>query len=713
MKHLAALLLLAAAPLLLAQNPVPGPAQQKPAPEKPQEAPPPKATPENGTPSLREKPLTALPYTPSLDIPSMDRTANPCNDFYQYTCGGWRANNPIPADQASWSVYGKLADENSRYLWGVLDELSKPGSKRTVAQQQIGDYFASCMNVTAINDLGAKPLRPLLAEIDALSSRKAMAPFLAAEHLRSNGRRFLFGFGSDQDFGDATQVIASVGAGGLILPDRDFYTKEDAKSKDIRAKYLLHVQKMMELVGETPAKAKNDAETVLRMETALATPQLTRVERRNPYNLYHKMSPAELEKLAPNFDWPAYLAASGVAGVTVVNVDQPKYFTTVNQLLNDLPLSDWKTYLKWHAVASRASFLSAPFVTESFNFNSGVLRGVKAQPPRWKRCVRAVDNNFGDALGQEFVSRTFTPETKARTLDMTKRIEAAMEGEIKGVDWMTDETKTRALEKLHAIANKIGYPDHWLDYSTVRVNRNDYIGNTSRATLFESKRQLAKIGKPLDRGEWGITPPTVNAYYSTQMNDINFPAGVLQPPLFDPKMDDAPNYGNTGSTIGHELTHAFDDEGRQFDAQGNLKDWWTEADAKKFEERVNCVRSQYAGYTIVDDIKINSKLTSGEDVADLGGTLLAYIAWRDATANQKLQTIDGFTPDQRFFIGFAQWACENQRPENQRLNAVTNEHSPGKYRINSIVSDLPQFAQAFGCTDGSPMVQGAKACKVW
>lgn len=661
----------------------------------------------------KDRPLTSLPYTPSLDIPSMDQTANPCVDFYQYTCGGWMKNNPIPGDQAAWSVYGKVTEENGQFLWGVLEDAAKPSPDRTPAQQKIGDYFQACMDEARIESLGAAPLKPLLDSIGALKSKRDLAALLAAEHVRNYGSGWLFGFGSDQDYGDATQVIAFAHAGGLGLPDRDYYTKDDAKSKDIRAKYLQHVANMLQLTGESKAQAAKDARTVMRIETDLAKASLTRVEQRNPYNLFHKMSPSELAKLTPSFDWKRYLADTNLASIQTLNVTQPKFFKAVDKEIKTIPLADWKAYLRWHAAHSRAPYLSSNFVAEDFNFYRKTLRGVTEMPPRWKRCVRYVDRDLGEALGQEFVRRTFTADTKAKTVDMTRRIETAMESEIKGLDWMTDATKQRALEKLHAVANKVGYPDRWRDYSSLDVVRGDFSGNATRATVFESNRELAKIGKPVDRGEWGMTPPTVNAYYNPQMNDINFPAGVLQPPLYDPKLDDAPNYGNTGSTIGHELTHAFDDEGRQFDGQGNLKDWWTEDDAKKFEERIQCIRDQYAQYTIVDDIKINSKLTSGEDVADLGGTLIAYIAWKDAVANQKLDPMDGFTPDQRFFIGFAQWACENQRPENLRANAITNPHSPGKYRINGIVSNMPEFQRAFNCADGSPMVRGAKACKVW
>jgi putative endopeptidase len=656
-------------------------------------------------------PLTQLPYTPSLDVPSMDKSVEPCVDFYQYSCGGWMAHNPIPPDQASWSVYGKVADENARYLWGILEEAAKPSAQRTPVQQEIGDYFQACMDTAAIETLGAAPLRPLLKQIDALTSKRQLAAFLAGEHPRTYGGGWLFGFGSTQDYADATQVIAEADAGGLGMPDRDYYVNGTARSKDLRAKYVAHVAKMLELAGESKTKAKADAATVMRIETSLAKASLTRVERRNPYNLNHKMTVAALSKVTPSFDWKRYLADSGAGTVSTLNVTQPKFFKAMQHVIAHEPLADLKAYLRWHAVHARAPYLSNAFVVEDFGFYRKTLRGVKEMPPRWKQCVRYVDRDLGEAMGQEFVRRTFTAETKAKTVDMTRRIETAMESEIKTLDWMTDATKQRALEKLHAIANKVGYPERWRDYSALQLRRGDFYGNATRATVFESDRELAKIGKPVDRGEWGMTPPTVNAYYNPQMNDINFPAGVLQPPLYDPKLDDAPNYGNTGSTIGHELTHAFDDEGRQFDAQGNLKDWWTPADAKAFEERIECVREQYAQYTIVDDIKINSKLTSGEDVADLGGTLLAYLAWKEADPNET-QDIDGFTPDQRFFIGFAQWACENQREENLRANAITNPHSPGRYRINGIVSDLPQFQRAFKCGENAPMVR-KKMCKIW
>jgi putative endopeptidase len=661
-------------------------------------------------PAPGKHPLQELPYTPSLDVAAMDRSADPCASFYQYSCGGWMKANPIPPDQASWSVYGKLADENQQFLWGILEDAARPGAQRTPVQQKIGDFFASCMDEPALEKLGAAPLLGELKAVESLRTKEGVTALLPALHLATSGKGLMFGFGSDQDFGDATQVIAFLDAGGLGLPDRDYYLKDDARSKEIRDKYALHVEQMLRLSGEKDAAA--GAQAVLRMETALARASLTRVERRDPYKLYHKLDRAQLQALTPSLRWDRYLSAVDLAAVGSVNVTEPSFFKALDGLLRKESLQHWKTYLRWHLANARAPYLSSAFVNENFNFYSKVLRGIQEMPPRWKRCVRNVDHLLGEALGEEFVRRTFSPKTKQDTEKMTRLIEDAMGEEIERLDWMGPRTKEAALGKLRAVRNKIGYPERWRDYGAVEVRRGDYFGNVERATVFESRRQLRKIGKPVDRTEWGMTPPTVNAYYNPQMNDVNFPAGVLQPPLYDPRLDDAPNYGNTGSTIGHELTHGFDDEGRQFDAQGNLKDWWTGDDARSFESRVQCVRDQFAQYVIVDDIRINSRLTSGEDVADLGGTLLAYLAWKKDVAGRQLQPVEGFTPDQRFFIGFAQWACENQRPENLRVSAVTNPHSPGKYRIDGIVANLPEFARAFSCKRGAAMVR-EKPCKVW
>jgi putative endopeptidase len=657
-------------------------------------------------------PLTSLPYTPSLDTTAMDRSVDPCVDFYHYACGNWMKKNPIPADQARWDVYAKLEEENERYLWGILEEAAKPRPDRSAVEQKIGDYFSACMDETAIDKAGAAPLKPMLGEIAALKSKAGLPALLARLQLSTRTRGLLFNYGSNQDFADSSRVIAFLNAGGLGLPDRDYYVKTDAKSVETRAKYAAHVARMLELLGDRPETAKSEAATVMSIETALAKATLTRVERRDPYKLFHKYTPAQLAALAPAFNWSAFFDASGTPRLAVFNVTQPAFFKEVDLELKTRPLAEWKTYLRWHVVNAEAPYLSSPFVKANFDFNAAYLHGVKAMQPRWKRCVQYVDRDLGEALGQVFVEKTFAPATKARVLLMTQQIENAMQGEIEKLDWMSPETKQLALQKLHAVVDKIGYPDKWRDYSSLTIVRGDFMGNVRRAALFESRRQLAKIGKPVDRNEWMMTAPTVNAYYDPQMNDINFPAGVLQPPLYDPKMDDAPNYGNTGATIGHELTHGFDDEGRQFDAHGNLKDWWTKQDAAEFIKRAKCVSDQYANYTVIDNIKINSKLTRGEDIADLGGTLLAYIAWKAETEGKDLQPIDGFTPDQRFFIGMAQWACGDERPESKRVTAITDPHSPNEYRINGVVSNMPTFAHAFACHVGQPMVR-AHACRIW
>jgi endothelin-converting enzyme/putative endopeptidase len=641
----------------------------------------------------------------------MDKTVDPCVDFYRYSCGGWQKKNPIPPDQTSWSVYGKLYEDNLQYLRGLLEQAST-AKDRDPSTQKIGDFYGSCMNETLVEQLGAKPMQPELAAVQALKDRKELAPLLAK--LQLAGVAVLFNYGPTQDPDDSDRMIVDIGQGGLGLPDRDYYIKEDAKSKETRERYLQHVQKMFELMGDAPAVARKNAATVLRMETSLAKASLTRVERRDPYKQKHKMPVPDLYKVAPDFDWNAFFTTSGVPKFDILNVSWPDFFKDVDSQIKSAPLEDWQTYIRWHIAHSRASLLSSAFVNENFEFYRKYLRGAKELQPRWKRCVEYTDGDLGEALGQVYVRKTFGPELKASTVEMTQQIEDAMAVRIQQLDWMSPTTKQQALGKLKAVRNKVGFPEKWRDYSSVTIVADDFFGNDVRATEFEEKRQLAKVGQPVDRSEWDMTPPTVNAYYNPQMNDINFPAGVLQPPLYDAKMDAAPNYGNTGSTIGHELTHAFDDEGRQFDAKGNLKDWWTKQDADQFVTHADCVVDQYGQYVIVDDIKINSKLTEGEDVADLGGTILAYVAWKSSTKGANLNSVDDLTPDQRFFIGFAQWACENQRPENLRVSAMTNPHSPGTYRINGVVVNMPEFGQAFGCKAGQPMVKaGDKVCRVW
>ena len=662
--------------------------------------------------TVADTPILSLPYTPGLDTEFMDRNADPCVDFYQYSCGGWMKKNSIPSDQPRWSVYAKLDEDNQRFLWGILDDLAKNTSGRNPNQQKIGDYFAACMDEPAIEKLGAAPLKPYLDQINGLTSKKQLPALLAEIHLRTASSGIFFGFSSSQDYGDSSQVIAFATAGGLGLPDRDYYTRSDPNSVALRQKYVAHVQRMLELLGDTPDVAQREAVTIMAMETRLAEASLTRVERRDPHKLYHKVDLAALQALSPSFDWTVYLKQSGLGQQNTFNVTEPDFYKELDTQLQSASLDDIKSYLRWHVVHAAAPSLSSVFVNEDFDFFGKTLRGVPQLRPRWKRCVARVDEQLGDALGQEFVSRAFSPELKQNALTMTKQIEQAMAEDIAQLSWMGPETKQNALIKLHSVANKIGYPDKWRDYSSVVVSRNDFAGNVERATVFESRRKLNKIGKPVDRGEWGMTPPTVNAYYSPRMNDINFPAGVLQPPLYDPKMDDAPNYGDTGGTIGHELTHGFDDQGRKFDAQGNLKDWWTTQDSQNFETRAQCVVDQYAQYIVVDDIKINSKLTEGEDIADLGGLILAWMAWKDQTRNTHLADRDALTPEQRFFVGYAQWACENERPEDLRVLATTDPHSPGRYRVNGLVVNMPEFQKAFSCKAVQPMAKENR-CRIW
>lgn len=656
------------------------------------------------------QPLQALPYTPSLNLPSMDRSVEPCEDFYRYSCGGWIRSNPIPADQASWSVYGKLATENLQYLWGIL-ERSAQASDRSPVQQKIGDYYAACMDERSIDAAGLRPLQGALDRIAALATRAELIAAIPGLHRGTPGS-FFFDSGTEQDAADATLVIAAIGAGGLGLPDRDYYTRGGRRDVEIRARYAAYITTLMTRSGMDADAAAAAARDVIDIETTLARASLTRVEQRDPHRSYHPMALRRLQALAPAIAWPHYFDVQGAPGLQRLNVSQPAFFEALQRVLTRTPLPALRNYLRFHALTAAAPQLARPFADAHFDFYSHVLRGVEQPPPRWKTCTRGVDRQLGEALGEEFVRRTFSAKTKASVQRMTEQVEAAMRQEIEGLTWMSAPTKAAALAKLAAIRNKIGYPDHWRDYSALEIRRDDYYGNVLRASLFEDRRQWAKLGKPVDRDEWGMTPPTVNAYFDAQLNDINFPAGVLQPPLYDPKGDDAPNYGNTGATIGHELTHAFDDEGRQFDAHGNLRDWWTPADARGFEQRIQCLRDQFAGFVVVDDIHINSKLTSGEDVADLGGTLLGYLAWKMQTAGQSLPDIDGFTPDQRYFIGMAQWACESERPENLRVNALTNPHSPGWARINGIVSNMPEFERAFSCKPGQAMVH-RPACRVW
>jgi endothelin-converting enzyme/putative endopeptidase len=656
------------------------------------------------------------PHSQAANPAYMDKSVDPCVDFYTYSCGGWMKQNPIPPDQASWGVYSKMQDDNRLILRGILEQAAEPRPGRSAVQQKIGDYYAACMDDAAVEKAGAAALQPEMARIAKLNSKADLAAYLAAYHPEDIyiyfGQSALFRFGSTQDAKDSSQVIVEVDQGGLSLPDRDYYLKQDAKFAGIRTAYLAHLQKMFELLGDAPDAAAANAQTVLRIETALAQGAMSRVDRRDPNKVYHRMSRAELAALSPSFDWNTYFKDQGLAGVQSLNVAVPDFFKSMETELKAEDLAAWKTYLRWHLAHAQARYLSSAFVNEDFNFYGKTLTGQKELQPRWKRCVRYIDRALGEALGQAYVEKYFPPQARQQAHTMVVQIEAAMEQDIRQLSWMSEPTKQQALIKLHAMVNKIGYPDHWRDYSKFQVVRDSFLADGERGNEFEFRRSLAKIGKPVDKGEWYMSPPTVNAYYDAQKNDINFPAGVLQPPTFDPDGDAAPNYGDTGGTIGHELTHGFDDEGRQFDALGNLRDWWTPQDAAEFQKRAQCVQDQYAQYVVVDDVHINSKLTLGEDVADLGGLILAWMAWKADTQGQRLQPLEGLTPEQRFFVGYAQSWCTNSRDEIKRMRATTDPHSPEQYRTNGVVVNLPEFQQAFQCKTGQPMAP-EKRCRVW
>jgi len=664
--------------------------------------------------AIADRATTALPYSPSLDVSSMDRSVDPCDDLYQYSCGGWIRNNPIPPDQASWSTYGKLYVDNQRYLWGILEELSKNHQGRTAIQAQIGDYFAACMNEELINQAGILPMQFELDAIDQLMDHNGIGALLGELIALSDSQNYFMAIGSEQDAEDAAQTIGAVFAGGLGLPDRDYYLEDTDERASIMQAYREHLAAMFRLLGQSDEQAKQSALTVVRIEAGLAKASLSLVERRDPYNTYHRMRLAELENMAPALDWAALFRRTGLSTEPWINVSQPLFVLEVQSTIRRESLDDLKTYLRWGLLNTRAEMVSRPFRDQNFAFFSQHLRGINEQRPRWRTCVSLVDRQLGESLGREFVERNFPPQVREDVKRMTVRIQEAMAERIDSLGWMSPETRAQAHEKLQKMRGKIGYPDQWRDYSAITINADDFYGNVSRATWFDLQRQLARIGQPVDRGEWFMTPATVNAYYNPSMNDINFPAGVLMPPLYDPRLDDAPNYGNTGGTIGHELVHGFDDEGRQYDGDGNLRDWWTATDASAFEQGADCIRKQYGSYRVIDEIFINADLTSGEDIADLGGLILAWDAWKRETADQDLQPIDDLTPEQRFFVGFAQWACAAERPESLRLHAATDPHSPPSYRINGVVVNMPEFGKAFSCPADAPLVKPASdVCRIW
>jgi putative endopeptidase len=656
---------------------------------------------------------SASPAEHGVDLAIRDKTCKPCEDFYHYASGEWLAKNPIPAAYPSWGRFNELAERNRELLHQILEQAAEnlqasAGSN----ERKIGDFYASCMDDKQINAAGARPLNMEFSRIDAVQNVRELQEEVA--RLQGLGVRALFDFGSTQDAKNSSQVIGGADQGGLGLPDRDYYTKTDEKSKQIRQQYEEHVAKMLALAGDEDAKAVTAAKAIVELETRLANASMTRVERRDPEKTYHKMNRSDLRTLTPNWSWEDYFKEVGYTNIDSVDVSAPKFFQTMSEALKETPIENWKTYLRWHLMNSTAPYLSDPFVDEDFNFKGRVLQGTEELLPRWKRCVSATDRQLGEALGQIYVQKYFPPEAKTRALEMVNHLIEALNDDLQTLPWMGPATKKQAFAKLAAFARKIGYPDKWRDYSAYVVDRGPYAFNQMRGAQFEFKRDLNKIGKPVDRTEWDMTPPTVNAYYNPEMNEIVFPAGILQPPFFDMNGDDASNYGAMGAVIGHEMTHGFDDEGRKFDAQGNLRDWWTPEDEKNFNERAACVEKQFNNYVVQDDIHENGKLVLGESIADLGGLNLAYRALQKAEKGKKTEPIGGLTADQRFFLSFAQIWASNDRPEFERLMVNTNPHPLARFRAIAPPSNMPEFARAFGCKEGDAMARpSAIRCQIW
>ncbi|HKF24992.1 MAG TPA: M13 family metallopeptidase [Candidatus Acidoferrum sp.] len=641
---------------------------------------------------------------------NLDRSCKPCDDFNQFAMGGWMKANPIPPEYPNWGSFTMLADRNQTVLRGILEDAAKAGAAAGSNPQKIGDFYASCMDTTAIEAAGARPLAPDFQAIEQAKSASELQPLIA--RLQQTGGGYLFRLSSTQDLDDATQVIAEINQGGLGLPDRDYYTRTDEKSLQLRKDYQAHVAKMFALAGDSDEKAGSEARAVMKLETTLADASMSRVEMRDPHAVWHKMTLPQLKELAPGWDWAAFFRQRNAPEFTAINVSEPDFFKEASRLLTATALGDWKAYLRWHVLHAAATELPDTFVQENFNFYGNKLSGTKQLQPRWKRCSQSVNRNLGEALGQVYVEKYFPPEAKAHARVMVMNLIAALKSDIPLLDWMGPDTKRAALEKLEAFQIKIGYPDKWRDYSALAVDRGGYLANERRATAFENARDLNKIGKPVDRGEWQMTPPTVNAYYDATMNEIVFPAGILQPPFYDPQADDAVNYGGMGAAIGHEITHGFDDAGSQFDSQGNLRDWWSKEDRKNFDERSGCVQKQFDGYQVEPGLHENGKLVLGESIADLGGLAISYAAYEKSIEGKRPPELGGFTPEQRFFLGWAQVWGANLRPENARLMANSNEHPLPKFRTNGPLSNMELFAKAFGCKKGDPMVRET-VCKIW
>ncbi len=638
--------------------------------------------------------------THGLDRANIDTTCAACGDFYEYANGAWLARTVIPPSYTQYGTFREVADRADDVLHGVLEDAAHGSADHST--REAGIFYASCMDTTAIERQGAAPLRVRLARIDAIASLPALRA--EAARLQLVGVNVMFGTGSEPDFKNSTRSILALDQGGLGLPDRDYYTRTDSASTKLRDTYLDHIAKMFVLTGEPTARAASDARHVLAIETQLATASMTRVQMRDPKALYHPMSVADVDTLAPALAFATFLRDVRAPPVSIIRVGQPEFLRTLSAMLKKIPLGDWKAYLRWHTLDDAAPWLSAPFSAEAFRMQQA-MTGAKEQLPRWKRCLASTQRNLGEAVGQAYVAKTFTPQAKARALTMVRNMEAVLRERLGTLEWMSDSTRTFALAKLDAFVNKIGYPDKWRDYSKLELRRQPFVANRYAVVDFESRRDFAKVGKPVDRTEWGMTPATVNASYNPLNNDVTFPAAILQPPFFDPNADDAVNYGGMGAAIGHEMTHAFDDEGRQFDAQGNLKDWWTPSDTKAFNTRATLVSQQFDSYVIGDSLNVNGKLTLGEDIADLGGLKIAFAALERSIAGKRHAPIDGFTPEQRFFLSWAQVWRRKARPEAERQQVLTDPHAPSRWRVNGPLGNMPEFAKAFGCKSGEPMVR--------